>query len=265
MILPCAGDDLGAVERSHLRFEEIQDGIDGLVRDDAFLDQEGLESFNARGTVGFAIFAVFEAVDHLSVLLLLCASGGLGGDGAWGFHVMGVEIRVEAEVRLGVGGPEFLGLETDAVDRHRRADPVRSRVTEVDVGAVVDSLDGSRLTPKKARQPGVLDRWDIPDRDEVANGEIEGYLRLALGAVAFDEILNDPIVDRLVAGRRHGYRGISVVFLRQGIEFLGGDVALVDEVAGNAAEPFLVVSVFEVVEGVERFRTLAQVRPGPDA
>src|SRR5260221_7028506 len=51
--------------------------------------------------------------------------------------------------------------------------------------------------------------------------------------------------------------------LRAGVELGFGDVALLDEISGNAAEPFFIVAELEIVERIERLRALAQVRPGP--
>jgi hypothetical protein len=63
-IHPGTGYNLSAVERSHLGLEEIEDRIDGLVRDDALLDQKSLQGAHARRAMGLAIFAVFETVIH---------------------------------------------------------------------------------------------------------------------------------------------------------------------------------------------------------
>src|SRR5262249_16954981 len=85
----------------------------------------------------------------------------------------------------------------------------------------------------------------------------------ALGRVTFDEIGVDALVNRSVtARRRRGWRRTQKL-LRARIELLLRDVAIGNEIARDAAEPFFIVAIFEIVERIERLRALAQVGPGP--
>src|SRR5438128_9738634 len=110
----------------------------------------------------------------------------------------------------------------------------------------------------------MLDGRDVLDIDLLTLGEFRRHAAAALGRVAFDEISVDALINARIAARGGRWWRCAEKLLRARVELLLRDVSIRDEIAGDPAEPFLVVAIFEVVEWIERFRTLAQVSPGPD-
>jgi hypothetical protein len=97
----------------------------------------------------------------------------------------------------------------------------------------------------------MLDGRDVLDVDLLALGEFRRHAAAALGRVAFDEIgVDAPINRRIAAGRRRRRRRVQKL-LRARIELLLRDVAIGDEIAGDAAEPLLVIAIFEIVERIK--------------
>jgi hypothetical protein len=73
-----------------------------------------------------------------------------------------------------------------------------------------------------------------------------------------------PCIDRRVAATRGRGIGFAEECLGPRVEFGLGDAAVGDEMAGDAAEPSLIVAELEVIERVHCLRARAEVRPGPD-
>src|SRR3989338_1191291 len=175
-----------------------------------------------------------------------------------------VQVRIDSGVRFTEGfAPDVCRLEGDAVHRHRLADAIRTSGDEVVVGPRIDLADRALLVAQVARQTGVVDSSRIGNVHRLAGGETGSLGCRAQTGVPLDEVVGDLLLDRLL--RAPGQRRIRLgaVVGRQARQFIGHDVAFVDEELADAHEPLLVIAVLEVLEGLHAFGAGTQRGPGP--
>jgi hypothetical protein len=154
------------------------------------------------------------------------------------------------------------GVEADNVDRTGLAESVGTCGAEIGVVAFEDPVDSTVAATQVARKPRVVSRWWIPDGHLVAHPERRGR-RTAPRRVTLPQVADDLVVDRLAVELRKGRGRILAVTLAKRVKLTRCEIAAIDQVRGDAAQPFLVVPVLEVGERIHRLGALTQIRPRP--
>ena len=136
------------------------------------------------------------------------------------------------------------GVEADNVDRAGFAESIGTCGAEIGVVTIENPFNGAVASTQVARKPGVVFcRW-IPDSDLVADRERRGR-RTAPRRVTLAQVTDDLVVDRLAVELREGRGRVLAVTLTLRVKLTRCEVAVVDQVRGDAAQPFLVVAVLD--------------------